>query len=85
MKLADNVAISTGSSRGVEKNMAVELAKEGCHGAAAEALRPGDAGERARARCLLSGRGLLLRRGGEVAERPPLLQSKVAARPRSLA
>lgn len=31
MKLADKVAIVTGSSRGLGKNMAVELAKEGCH------------------------------------------------------
>ena len=31
MKLADKVAIVTGSSRGVGKNMALELAREGCH------------------------------------------------------
>lgn len=31
MKLADKVAIITGSSRGLGKNMAVELAREGCH------------------------------------------------------
>ena len=31
MKLADKVAIVTGSSRGVGKNMAMELAREGCH------------------------------------------------------
>ncbi len=31
MKLADKVAIITGSSRGVGKFMAVEMAKEGCH------------------------------------------------------
>ncbi len=31
MKLADKVAVVTGSSRGVGKNMATELAREGCH------------------------------------------------------
>jgi citronellol/citronellal dehydrogenase len=31
MKLADKVAVITGSSRGVGKYMAVEMAKEGCH------------------------------------------------------
>ena len=31
MKLVDKVAIVTGASRGVGKNMAVELAREGCH------------------------------------------------------
>lgn len=31
MKLADKVAIVTGSSRGLGKNMAMELAREGCH------------------------------------------------------
>ncbi len=31
MKLRDKVAIITGASRGVGKNMAVELAREGCH------------------------------------------------------
>ena len=31
MKLTDKIAIVTGASRGLGKNMAVELAREGCH------------------------------------------------------
>lgn len=31
MKLADKVAIVTGSSRGVGRNVAIDLAREGCH------------------------------------------------------